>query len=262
MKQKFKFIFICLIFLLVPFGVLASPKEMVFTGTVTGKAASRVVVKTARGVVYSPDIGNAKLYRRNGTSMATEEIMPGDKVEVKGTLWDDNSFSAQYLKNMALYAKNSTFSGKIVSVNPSQGKFILQTSQYGLHNITTDQLTSFKKNSKNASLNELEAGMTAQVKGAWERSRENIQAKSVDAKLRLVSIEFAGRLVLKSPAGITVASGNALYGVDISSAKLQNKAGKTVNWNNFEIGQEVKVKGKHPSGDVKVMAESVRITAP
>ncbi|MBL8030225.1 MAG: hypothetical protein JNN11_03180 [Candidatus Doudnabacteria bacterium] len=258
MKQKYNLIFIVSAMLFLPFVVFAAPKEVTFTGVVTGRLESRVMVRTTKGTVYSPDIGNAKLYRKNGTVMNLDELLTGDKVEVKGTLWSDNSFSAVYLKNLSLYPKESTFSGKIVSVNPALGTAVLQSSQYGLHNITTGQFTAYKKNGKSSSLTELESGMSAQVKGTWERSREKVQAKSIDAKLRLVSIEFTGNIVLKGPGGMTVASGNTLYGVDTVSAKFQNKAGSVVEYNKFGPGQEVRVKGKHMSGDVKVVAETVR----
>ncbi len=258
MKTKQKLSFFILTLLFVPWSVLSAPKEIVLTGWVTNKAESRITVKTASGQVYSPDIGVAKLFRKNGTDMLFSEVLVGDKVQVKGTLWSDNSFSAAYLKNLSLYAKESTFNGKIISVSLVEKIVKFQTAQYGLHTVQTDQFTSFKLNGKNSSLQELTPGLTAQIRGVWERSRDKIQAKSIDAKLRLVSVEFTGSIVSKSPGGITVVVGNTVYGVDTSSAKFQNKAGKIIGFEKIETGQEVKVKGKHMSGDLKVLGEIVK----
>lgn len=241
------------------FSLAAAAEQKTFTGLVTQLVSSRVVVKTNAGVIYAADIGSAVLTRKNGAAMQLSEILPGDRVEVKGTLWGDNSFSAASVRNLSLFAHNSTFSGKIVLATPSASMFTMQNSQYGLQTINTNSLTGFKKNNSAAALNDLQTDMVATVKGVWERSRNIVFATAVSAKQRLVSIDFTGSLLLRAPKGLTiVVNDNTIYGIDITNAKIKNKSGKIASLDKFILGDIIKISGKHPLGGLQVTASIVQ----
>ncbi|MFA5991485.1 MAG: DUF5666 domain-containing protein [Candidatus Doudnabacteria bacterium] len=230
-----------------------------YTGSVVSASGSTVVFAGSNAAKYRADIGSALLVRKNGAAMIFAEILVGDKVEVKGTLWADNSISASTLRNMSLYTHNGSFSGKVTEINPNDSSFTLQTAKYGNQKITTDSLTVFKKNSSSSTFKDLELGMSATVKGAWDRTPTYISAREVNGSLRLINIDFTGTLFMKSDSSFTViGNGNVIYGVDITKAKLQNKSGKTLSLSRINLGDTLRVQGKHVSGSVKVIGSIIK----
>lgn len=249
------------LFLLPISALAAGPQYKVFTGTVTQINGGKVTVKTAAGQIYFVETGAGQIIKKNGSPMKLSEVLMGDKVEVKGTLYSDNSFLSASFRNLSLYAHNGTFSGKIVMVSPAATSFTLQTSAYGLINVHTDALTNFKISTGEVGLVGLKTDMSATVKGAWERSRSEVLARTVDAKFRLVGVEFTGTLRALSSTGLTVVVGNTLYGVDISKSVIKNKSGQTINWNGLVLGQSVHVTGKHASGSSQISASLVKVVS-
>lgn len=222
-----------------------------YTGSVVKISGSSIIFSNSNAAKYSAEIGNATLVRKNGAGMQLAEVLPGDKVEVKGTLWGDNSISATYVRNMSLYTHNGSFSGKITEINPVNFSFTLLSSKYGNQTIYTDSLTVFKKNSSSATFKDLEIGMSMSIKGAWDRNTVKISAREVSGTLRLISIDFTGTLFAKSNTALTViGNGNVIYGVDVTKAKLQNKNGKTLNLSQLNMSDTLRVSGKHISGSV------------
>lgn len=233
-----------------------------YTGSVVSVSGSTVVFSNSNAAKYHADIGNAILVRKNGATMSFSEILVGDKVEVKGTLWGDNSIGASALRNMSLYTHNGSFSGKITEINPADLSFTLQSTKYGNQKISTDNLTVFKKNSSASTFKDLELGMSMSIKGAWDRSTSKISARQVSGTLRLISIDFTGTLFTKNDSAFTViGNGNVIYGVDITKAKLQNKSGKTLSLSRVNLGDTLRVQGKHVSGSVKVIGSVIKDTS-
>ena len=259
MKNIYRFgLLAIVIFFVLPQISLAAGTKTI-TGYVQKVSGSTVVISSSNGAKYSADVGQASLIRKNGTAMQLAEILVGDKVEVKGTLWADNSISANVLRNMSLYTHNSSFAGKVTEIDPLNQSFILQSSKYGNQTIKTDSLTVFKKNGSASTFKDLELGMGMTIKGAWDRTPTVIAAREVRGTLRLISIDFTGTLSMKSENSITVVgNGNVIYGVDISKAKLQDKNGKTLSLLFFNLGDTIRVKGKHVSGSVKVVGETIK----
>lgn len=230
-------------------------------GTITKIIGSRVIIVTSTGLVYHPDIGTASLTRRNGAPMKFSELSIGDKVEIIGKSFHDNSFLAHSLRNLSLYAHNTTHKGKIATVAPTSSSLTLQSSRYGIINIFCDHLTTFKINNSISTFNQLKVGMTVTIKGTWERNKNDLVAKIIEAKLKLIDIEFIGQLVMKNLGGITVIVKNTIYGVDITKAKLQNKLGKSVGYDKFSMGDTVKVKGEHISGSQQIFGSIIKNTS-
>jgi hypothetical protein len=208
--------------------------------------------------MYKAEVSAANLTRKNGASMKFEEIILGDKVEVKGQLWPDNSLNVSVVRNMSLYPHSGTFSGKIINIEPVSSRFTIQKSQ-GTQVIKTDSLTTYKKNGSSSTFRDLELGMSVKVKGIWERNNADVIAKEVSGNLRLVSIEFTGRMVMKSDSAITVVgANNAMYGVNTTKAKIMSKNNKPILVGELRLDDVLKVSGKHVSGRLEVIAGTIK----
>ncbi len=233
-------------------------QQRVFTGIITAKNVSGFLFSGSSGITYSVDIAGANLVRKNGSSMLFSEFILGDKIEVRGTLWGDNSISASSIRDLSLYAHTGTFSGKIISLDPATQSFTVQSSQPLQRNIHTTSLTSLKKNGGSATFQDLQIGMSVSVKGFWERQAGEITASAVQATLRLVNIQVTGQITLVLPNALTVVSSGTIYGVDISKAVLKKSDGSVASINSFTTGDMVRVTGKHVSGKVQITASSVK----
>lgn len=228
------------------------------TGLVTNIEGSHLVFITTKGATYKAEISNAKLIKKNGSVMQFKEFLIGDKIEVFGNVWGDNSISASAVRNLTLYAHNGSFSGKIISLDPSNLSFKLQTSSPEIKIIQTTPLTSFKKNGSGVSFENLEIGMSAKIKGQWERKNSMVTANLVDAKLRYINITITGKLTMKLPGALTIINQNTIYGIDITNAKIVNKSGKALLEHQLNVGDTIKITGKHVSGSIKIIGSVVR----
>ncbi len=257
-----RIIIVSILLCAVPAISLAQTQPKTFTGTVTKIVGSQVFFRTTNAANYSAEVGNAQLVRKNGAAMKFTEILPGDKIETKGILWADSSISATYLRNLSLFPHTGTFSGKIIYINPANSSFVIDGKTNGAQTINTDQLTTFKKNKGAATFSDMQLGMTASVKGLWDRNKADIAAKSVEGTLRYINITITGAITMKIGNSFTVlGSGNAIYGIDVTNAKLQNKNGQSLPFAKFNTGDVVKVEGKHLSGDVAITATLVKNTS-
>jgi hypothetical protein len=231
----------------------------IFTGSITKINGSQIIFMAGSAARYSADIANAVLMRKNGASMAFTEFLVGDKVEVKGTLWSDNSISATYIKDNSLYAHTGTFVGKITAINPTDSSFTLQSKTYGEQTIQTNNFTSFSKNGSNAGFSDMQLGMSVTAKGMWDRNQTQIVATKVDASFRLINIYFTGNLSMQNGNSLTViGNGNVIYGVDITHAILQNKTGQPLLLTQLKTGDSLRVWGKHISGLVQITATKIK----
>lgn len=261
MKKKSKFAAaVVLAFLIMPaVGFAAGTKT--FSGTVVGISGSQIIFSTVSAAKYSADAGRAQLTRKNGAAMQFSEILFGDKIQVTGTLWADNSISAATIKDMTLYAHSGTFTGKIAAINTTDSSFVINSKTYGNQTIYTNNFTSFSINDANSGFQNLALGLTATVKGVWDRSNANVVAASVNASFRMIAIYFTGTLSAKNGSALTViGNGNVIYGVDVSKASVLSKNGKPLSLDSFSLGDVLRVWGKHISGMVAVTATEVKDT--
>ncbi|HVY68173.1 MAG TPA: DUF5666 domain-containing protein [Patescibacteria group bacterium] len=235
------------------------PRNTTVTGTVVRLYGSTLVLQASSAASYLVETGRSALQRKNGAVMGLAEILAGDKLEVKGSLWADNSINAAAVRNLSLYAHQTTFSGKITSINPRAASFVMESRSHGTQTVLTDSLTTFKKNSQSAAFGDLTLDMTATVKAGWDRSYSQVIAKSVAATLRLINITLTGRVAAKTDTGLTVlANGNVMYGVSLTGAKLTDKNGKAMVLQSIVLGDTVKVTGKHASSGLQVQAAAVK----
>jgi hypothetical protein len=234
----------------------ASPKTLY--GTMLGISGSQIYFQTTSGAKYAAEFSKSVITKKNGSAISINDFLIGDKIEVIGNLWSDNSISASSIKDLTLYAHTGTFTGKIISIDPGTSSFNLQTSSPEIKIIYTNPLTSFKKNGGAISFNGLEIGMTANVKGIWERKNSSVTATLVDAKLRYVNISITGQLRMNLPGSITIVSNNTIYGVETTNAKILNKKGKIFPQEKLAWGDTIKVTGKHVSGSVKIIGSVVK----
>lgn len=248
--------------LIVPFlclGATGVPKQIVVTGVVNRIVGNQLTFSTPNAATYRAETSSAKLTRKYGAAMNFDEIITGDKIEVTGMVWPDNSINASLVKNLSLYVHNSTFVGKIGVVDVAGANFTLESKTYGSQTIHINNLTVVKKNGSASSLAEMKTGMGATVKGIWERDNKNIAATEVKGILRLVNISFSGRLVMVSPIGFTVVgANNAMYAVDFSGAQMLSKNGKGMGWGEFKLDDKVSVQGKHISGQLQIQASLIK----
>jgi hypothetical protein len=229
------------------------------TGAIIGFNGNQIIISTTSAAKYSVDTGSAQLLRKNGAVMSLPEILVGDKLEVIGTLWNDNSISASSVRDLSLYAHTGTYTGKISSINTADSSFVMDSKTYGSQTVHTNNFTSYSKNGSSATFKDLILGMTASVKGMWDRSNTNISATAVNGTYRLIDIYFTGSLSIKNGTAFTViGNGNVIYGVDVSSATLQNKTGNPMALAGFNIGDSLRVWGKHISGSVAIVGTQIK----
>lgn len=260
--KLFKTFLVLALGLIVPLvGFAATPvaRQKTLTGTVIRSSENQVVFRVSSAATYTAQTWGSKLIKKFGADMSFGEILVGDKVEVKGMVWPDNSINATQVRNLTLYAHSETFSGKVNTLDPFSKTFTLQTASSGLLTVTSDGFTVYTKNGSPSGLTELEPGISVSVKGLWERDKTKIHAKEVKATLRLVNIDITGQIMMLSPTSITVlANANVIYGVDTKTAKLLDKKGKAASYSQFSGGDTVRVKGKHISGKNQITASEVR----
>ncbi len=254
------FLFASVLFFLLPVFKAQGlePKTLNLNGTVTQISGLQVYFKSPSSAKYTAEISTAKLFRKNGTEISVSEILPGDKIEVKGKVWPDNSINAEYVKNLSLYPHRSTFIGKITGINFQKSEFTLESGSVS-RLVKTSQLTAYKNSGSISGFSNLEIGMSATVKAAWERKDSVLTAESVEAKQKLINITITGTLVMTSPEAFTiVGDNNVIYGISLNNAVLVSKSGKKLSLSAFQNGQQVKVEGKHTSGLVKIFATKIR----
>jgi hypothetical protein len=246
-----------LMLLALPTTTLAyTPKTL--TGVVTGFTPSGITFTNGTAAKYSAELAMATLTRKNGATMTLSEILVGDKVQVTGTLWGDNSINAASLEDLSLYAHNSSFTAKITGIDPTDSSFTMQSKTYGTQTVSTNNFTTFSKNGSSATFKDLQLGMGVTVKALWDRSTQNILASQVQGTLRLIDIYFTGNISMLTSSTLTViGNGNVIYGIDISKTLLESKNSKPILYSDFKIGDSLRVWGKHVSGSVQIVGVKV-----
>lgn len=234
-----------------------SGQEKSLTGTVTKLYGNQVLFKTANAVVYAAETSSTLLVRKNGTPMHYTDFVVGDKIEVRGRVWSDNSVSATYMRDLTLYVHNGTFTGKIVGIDQTTSTIALQGAQYGVQTIHTNLQTVYMKNSSIVPMQNIVVGMSATIKGTWERTRSHVTAREVRATVRLLNIDVTGQLVLKDGLALTVVSDGVLYAVDASTAKVKSKNNKSMTVPDLALST-VRVQGKHIQESPHITASTIK----
>lgn len=234
-------------------------EEKELSGVVTNLVGNVIYFKTSSAANYRAETGMAQLARKNGADMKFDEIKVGDRLKIKGKIWPDNSINAFFARNMSLYAHNSKFAGKIISLAPQDLSFTIESRRYKTQTVITDKYTKFLKNGEPASFADIVLGMTANVKGAWERAGVMVAASEVSLKQRLLNITVTGELKMTSQTAFTLAGdNNVIYGVDITVAKVLGKNNKPLPLNRFLNGHRVQVVGKHAAENAQILAKTLK----
>lgn len=239
-------------------GATTNANQQAVTGMVTQIRGGQVTIRASTAVSYFIDTATTTFQRKNGAPMQYGEIIMGDKLEVTGWIWGDSSISATNIRNLSLYAHNGTFSGRVTSVDHTAQLFTIQNNTYGEQAIFVQSLTSVRKNSASALFRDIELGMTATVKGVWERSRAHVIAKDVRLSFRLLNIDITGQLAMVHGTALTVVANGVMYAVDASHAKLLNANNKPLAAEKLVAGGRVRVKGKHIAERPHITAVSVK----
>ncbi len=235
----------------------AVQNEKNLTGVVTKITGNQIFFKTANAVVYAAETSAAALVRRNGTAMLFSEFAVGDRVEVHGQTWQDNSMSATRIRNLTVYAHNGTFTGKITALDPLTGTLTLQGAQYGTQTVHTNPQTVYMKNGSIVPVQDIAVGMSATIKGTWERTRGDVAAREVRATVRLLNIDITGQLMIKDGYNLTVVSNGVLYGIDASTAKVKSKNNKPMLVSELAMAT-VRVQGKHIQESPHIVAATIK----
>lgn len=227
------------------------------TGVVTKLVGNQIIFKTTNAVVYSAETSNTVLVRKNGAPLQFSEFAIGDKVEVHGQVWKDNSMTTTRIRDLTMYTHNGTFTGKITAFDVSANILTLLGTQYGSQTIHMNPQTVYMKNGSIVPLEQIAVGMSATIKGTWERARTEVVAREVRATARLLNIDITGELVLKDGLALTVTSNGVLYGIDASTAKVRSKNNKVMNLSELSMST-VRVQGKHIPESTHIVASSVK----
>lgn len=229
------------------------------TGIVSKAYGVQVSFRVRTGAVYMADTSYASLARKYGSAMTFAEILPGDKIQVTGKVWEDNSISAAAVKNLSLYPHNTTFSARVTTLDPYNFSFHMESRAHGLQKVQTTSLTSFTMNGSPSGLVNLEPGINVKVKGTWERNKSEVSASAVEAKVRLINIEFTGPVKGTLGLALTViGNGNVIYGVDASGARIVSKNNKPISVQEIRLEDMVRVADKHRAEDTKVIAKKIK----
>lgn len=235
----------------------AFASDSILVGVVTARYGNQIVLKTNTAATYRAEASYASIVRRNGSALSIEDVAIGDKLEVRGEVWPDYSVSVHAIRDVSVYTHTGTFSGKVVSVDVVNRTLVLQGSQSGTQNIRTTAASVFSKNGSYIEFKDIAVGMSATVKGTWERSRQEVVATSVRATVRLLNIDIIGEVVMKDGLAITVISNGVLYAVDIAGATARSKNNKPLALTELGLGR-VRVWGKHIAESTAVKAERIK----
>lgn len=231
--------------------------ERALTGVVTNRYGNQIVLKTTAAVLYRVEASYASLVRRNGSALSMEEVMVGDKLEVQGRIWGDNSVSASTIRDVSVYTHTGTFSGKVVSVDFMRGTLVLQGAQSGLQTIHTTVSSAFTRNGSSIQFKDIAVGMSATVKGTWERTKQEVVATSIRTTVRLLNIDLTGEVTTKDGLALTVVSNGVLYAVDSAGATVKSKNNKSMALTELGLGR-VRVWGKHIAESVAIQAIKIK----
>lgn len=122
-----------------------------------------------------------KLYRKYMKIATIEEMLVGDKVDVRGTVAEGNILNARILRNNSLVIKYGDMQGTILSVDADAKTFVLRTKEKKLGDVivTTTDATKYVDENGLRAFTDLTVGDKLKVLGTYNSSTKKIAATRV-----------------------------------------------------------------------------------
>ncbi len=122
-----------------------------------------------------------KLFRKYMKTATIEEMLVGDKVEVRGTLSGTNTLNARVVRNNSLVIKFGDFQGTVLSVNADAKTFVLRTKEKKLSDVTITVTDATKYVDENGlrTFTDLTVGDRVKVLGTYNSATKKIAATRV-----------------------------------------------------------------------------------
>ncbi|MFA5889297.1 MAG: hypothetical protein WCW47_03210 [Candidatus Paceibacterota bacterium] len=285
--RKITIIFLALLLLILPFTIafadsevsitkngnttISSVKVMQIFGTTFaarlywGEAYIRLSVKTD---------SKTKFFRGTGEATILKEIAEGDILDIAGILEPGSSaltVIASTVKNSSVQKKQTTFSGKVVSVDLSGRKFVLNAKNVGTITVSIATTTQFIKGNRTLDLEHVKAGDTiTKTSGDYNLTTKTLVAESVTTHVNLNDYKpknYEGKLQevigITVPTSIKVSINGVSYVVNISNkTSVLNKNRNLVSLSRFVVGDTIRIYGAIQEVDNPIInADIVRNTS-
>jgi hypothetical protein len=227
-----------------------------------GEAYVRFVVKTN---------SKTKILRGTGEATNISEIKEGDTLDIRGVLEsgsDTLNIIAGSIKNSSVQKKQSSFSGKVISIDLSSNQFTLNSKTDGQITIHTNGSTVFKKGGRELDLEHLKIGDTiTKTYGDYNLTTKTLEATNVVTFIDPTFYKpqnFEGKLKsvegLVAPTQIVLSISGIDYTINIASnTSVLSKNRSTALLNRFVAGDTIRIYGTREEIDAPVIdAEIVR----
>ncbi|MEK7639763.1 MAG: DUF5666 domain-containing protein [Patescibacteria group bacterium] len=122
-----------------------------------------------------------KLYRKYMKIATIEEMLVGDKVDVRGTVAEGNVMNARVLRNNSLVIKYGDMQGTVLSVDADAKTFVLRTKEKKLGDVivTVTDATKYVDENGMRVFTDLTVGDKLKVLGTYNSSTKKIAATRV-----------------------------------------------------------------------------------
>lgn len=226
-----------------------------YTRLYWGNSFVRLLVKSTSATSVLRGTGEATTY---------EEIKVGDYLNMQGTL--ESGAEALVLvptliRDISVQKENTTFSGKVASVNVSGNSFALSTRNQGEITVSTDGNTVFSKGSRTVDLPRLLIGdVITSISGVYDYNTKTLAATRVTVYLNQSFYRyqnFQGTLVGTpgpSPSSIQVRIDGVQFTVNIPpDIIIWNKDKKPAMFARFVDGDAIRFHGKRQEADTPII---------
>lgn len=232
-----------------------------FTRMYWGDSYVRLTIKTNQ---------NTKFYRGTGEVTTISEISEGDMIDVTGQLTggDILTLVTYTVKNTSLQKKQTTFSGKVQSVDVPTKTFILNDKKIGTVTVLATSTTRFVKGNRTLDLAHIVAGDTiTKVAGDYNINTRTVVADSVVTYVDLNMFKprnFQGSLKeivsANVPGSIKVMIDGKTYSINITeNTSILNTVRNKVSLNRFEVNDTIRIYGAIREVDEPIIdAEIIR----
>jgi hypothetical protein len=226
-----------------------------------GDAFVRLTVKTSNKTGF---------FRGTGETTTIKEIAEGDFLDVTGMLEPGSSaltIIASSVKNSSVQKKQTTFSGKVVSVDLVNRRFGLDVLKVGTVTVNISTTTQFVKGNRILDLEHVKVGDTiTKTSGDYDLNTKTLVAQSVLTYVDLTyysAQNFEGKLESVSATSIKVLFNGVSYTVNMTNKTvLLNKNRNAVLLSRFVVGDTIRIFGAIQEIDEPVInAEIIRNTS-
>ncbi len=232
-----------------------------FTRMYWGDSYVRLTVKTNQ---------STKFFRGTGESTTISEISEGDMLDVTGQLTggDVLTLVTSTVKNSSVQKKQTSFSGKVQSVDVPSKTFILNDKKIGTITVMATSTTRFVKGNRVLDLAHIVSGDTiTKVSGDYNINTRTVVADSVITYVDLNIYKprnFQGSLKelvsVNVPGSIRVLIDGKTYNINITEkTSILNTVRNRVSLTRFELGDTIRIYGSIREVDDPIIdAEVVR----